>query len=178
MPIFSSLGAYCCHLLAGDKFYVPVLGTQIEEVFSTHDTWSTQALRDRMVRLHGIGVLQNTAACLLVLNDRRMTPEKLQDLTFCRQLTNGILFAAAHCSWFEIAACRCVNSACVSMCQTQGSDFLLPNSYFDFVLVFNLLSAALQVSIAKHAVIVGPTEPQSKTLLVLLGLCNVYYLGG
>lgn len=115
MSIFRSLGACCCHLFAGDKFYVPFLGTQIEEVFSIHDMWSTQALRNKMVRLHGIGVLQNKAGCLLVLNDRRMTPAKLQDLTFCRQLTNGILFAAAHCSWFEIAACHCVNSACVSM---------------------------------------------------------------
>ena len=108
MPSFRSLGDYRCHLFAGDKFYVPALGTQIEEVFSTHDTWSTQALRDKMVRLHGIGVLQTKAGCLLVLNDRRMTPEKLQDLTFCRQLIHGILYAAAHCSWFKSAAWHCV----------------------------------------------------------------------
>ncbi|KAL0044187.1 hypothetical protein WJX82_003407 [Trebouxia sp. C0006] len=73
----------------GSTILLPVLGSQVQEAFSTDDAWSTQSLRDKMVRLHGMGVLQTRAGCLLVLNDKRIDPNQLQDLTFCRQRKEG-----------------------------------------------------------------------------------------
>ena len=71
---------------AGETFTLPVVGRPDFETLSIHDAWSTQSLRDRMVRRDGMGVLQDKSGCLLVLNDKKIKAKQLHNLSFCLQL--------------------------------------------------------------------------------------------
>lgn len=93
---FAALCAKSAIFSSDNKFYIPVLGTQTREAFFTDGyAWRSQSLRDRMVRLHGIGVLQKATGRLLNLNDKRMRVAQLRDFTFCPQVQQGMLLVPA-----------------------------------------------------------------------------------
>lgn len=105
-------------------------------------------MRDKMVRLHGMGVLQTRAGCLLVPNDKRIDPNQLQDLTFCLQRKEGVL---------QAPSCICV---CQASYMFQTSLFIMPSC-----LVWKW-PVLVQDKFAKR-VVNGPlTKLQSKKLSV------------